>query len=183
MKHPIVLDIETQKTFDQVGRKNLHLLKVSIVGIYRYDTDVYEVYEESRIQELETLLQSASSIIGYNIRRFDMPVLQPYFFISAKDLPMIDLMEDLEKTLGFRIGLNSVAQSTLGKGKSGSGLDAVRYFAEGRMEELKKYCLDDVRITRELYEYGRNHGNIIINSREGTNRREVPVNWSAKINA
>jgi DEAD/DEAH box helicase domain-containing protein len=177
MKQPLVLDIETQKTFNDVGRKNLHLLKVSVVGIYRYDLGKYEVYEESQLSELETLCQNSDPIIGYNIRRFDFPVLQPYFFMNVKDLPVLDLMEDVEKVLGFRIGLNNLAQNTLGEGKSGSGLDAVRFFAEGKMAELKKYCLDDVRLTKDLYEYGKEHGKIIANINHDTLRKEVPVPW------
>ena len=179
MKKPIVLDLETQKTFDAVGRKNIHLLKVSVVGIYRYDRDVYEVYDETQMHDLENLLKDASQIIGFNIRRFDFPVLQPYFFISVNELPVLDLMETLEGALGFRVGLNSVSQSTLGRGKSGSGLDAVRFFEQGKMEELKKYCLDDVRLTRELYEYGRDHGKIVISSRHESTKREIPVHWGA----
>lgn len=109
-----------------------------------------------------------------------MPVLQPYFFVSVQELPpLLDLMEDLEQKLGFRVGLDSVARSTLGVGKTGDGLDAVRFFAQGRMEELKQYCLNDVKITRELYEYGRDNGRVYVMTRGNTEKKEVPVEWGA----
>ena len=45
-----------------------------------------------------------------------------------------------------------------GQGKTGYGLDAIRYFREGEIEKLKSCYLAEVRLTRGLYEYGRRHG-------------------------
>jgi DEAD/DEAH box helicase domain-containing protein len=37
---------------------------------------------------------------------------------------------------------------------------AIDYYKEGKWEELKKYCLDDTLITRELFDYGVKVGEI-----------------------
>jgi DEAD/DEAH box helicase domain-containing protein len=162
MLKKIVLDLETQKSFDEVGgRGKNHLLKISVCGVYHYDTDKYYCYEENELSKLSPLLQEADQIIGYNIRDFDFQVLQPYLNFDIASVPYLDLLVEIEKVIGHRIKLEAVAQGTLGAGKSGSGLDALVYYKTGRMDLLKKYCLDDVKVTRGVYEYGLKHGKVI----------------------
>lgn len=174
----LVLDLETQKTFDEVGRQNLHKLKVSVVGIYDYLTDEYQTYEESQISDLETRLKSAELLIGFNIRRFDMPVLAPYLFLSIETLPLLDLMDEIEKVRGHRVSLHSVAQATLGITKTGEGWNAVNLYAQGRMEELKRYCLNDVRLTKEIYDYGCRENRVFFISNRDWKKYEIPIIWN-----
>jgi DEAD/DEAH box helicase domain-containing protein len=175
----VVLDLETQKSFDEVGGRNPAELKISVAGVYFYENDGYLCYEEAQIPELEQRLSQASRVIGFNIRRFDFPVLQPYLkHIDLAQVPLLDLMEDLEKILGHRVSLQSVASATLGVGKSGSGLDAIHYYRSGEMEKLKKYCLDDVRLTKEVYEFGKKNGVVYYLSKDGKNRLSARVSWN-----
>jgi len=154
MLKKIVLDVETQKSFDEVGgRGKNHLLKVSVCVIYDYSTDKYTAYEERELPKLSPILQTADQIIGYNIKDFDFEVLQPYLNFKLSEVPYLDLLEEVEKVLGHRIKLESVAQGTLGSGKSGNGMEAILYFRNGRMDLLKKYCTDDVKITKQIYDY------------------------------
>jgi len=173
----IVLDLETQNTFDEVGGRFMDRLKVSVTGIYDYSRDKYLTFEENEMVELEEVLKSAGLIIGFNIKRFDFPVLQPYLSISVGELPALDIMEEIIRVTGHRVSLENVAQGTLKKGKTGDGLDAVRFFREGRIEEVKKYCLQDVRLTREIYEYGRSRGEVCFVSKYGGGVRSVPVRF------
>lgn len=174
----IVFDLETQRIFEEVAGRNPAELGVSVLGAYFYEGDSYEIFEEGRLGEFEAKLAHCSRVIGFNIRRFDFPVLKPYLkHVNPANLPILDLMEELEKTLGHRVSLQSVANATLGQSKSGSGLDAIRYFRAGEMEKLKSYCLDDVRLTREVYEYGKEHGEVSFLSKDGKNKILVKVNW------
>jgi hypothetical protein len=176
----IVLDLETKKTFDQVGGRNqLDKLGISVVGIYRYETDSYECYEEKDFGKLQNLLIDSSLIIGFNHIYFDMPVLQPYLSIDIKQLPYFDIMLKVQEIIGFRIGLDSIASATLGIGKSGSGLDAVRYYNEGRWDELREYCLMDVKVTKEVYDYGLKSKKVFYKPKFGHDKKEVTVDWSA----
>ncbi len=162
MLKKIVLDLETQNLFQDVGgRGKNHLLKVSLCGIYDYTTDRYTMYEEAELPKLAPILQTADQIIGFNIKDFDFEVLQPYMNFNLSDIPYYDLLEEINKVLGHRIKLESVAQATLGSGKSGDGKEAVLYYRNGRMDLLKKYCQDDVRITRLIYEYALKNQKII----------------------
>jgi hypothetical protein len=86
-------------------------------------------------------------------------------------------MEEVVKNLGHRLSLDSLAQATLGRGKSGSGLDALRWFKEGRFDLITTYCLDDVRLTKELYDYGQRHGRLFATSRFGPEKLQIPVCW------
>lgn len=154
MLKKIVLDLETQKAFDEVGgRGKNHLLKVSVVGIYDYSQDRYQVFREHEIPKLSSLLQTADQIIGFNIKDFDFEVLRPYLNFDIHQVPYLDILEEIEKVLGHRIKLEDVAQATLGAGKSGSGKEALVLFKQGRWDDLEKYCLDDVKITKQVYDY------------------------------
>ena len=174
----LVLDLETQKTFDAVGRQNLHRLKVSVVGTYDYLSDAYQIYHESEVSKLEERLKTAELIIGFNIRRFDFPVLAPYLFLSVDTLPILDLMEEIEKVRGHRVALHSVAQATLGITKTGEGLNAVSLYEQGRIEELERYCLNDVRLTKEIYDFGCRENRVYFISNRDWKKYEIPISWN-----
>lgn len=173
----IVLDLETQREFNEVEGRKPELLGVSVVGIYRYGADRYDTYLESELRTLVPILQEAELLIGFNIKRFDLPVLSPYLPFSITTLPVLDILDDIVKQLGHRVSLESLAQATLGKGKSGSGLQALAWFKEGRFDLIKQYCLDDVRLTKEVYDYGRQHGTLFATNRYGSEQLEIPVFW------
>ncbi len=154
MLKKIVLDLETQKSFDDVGgRGKNHLLKISVCGIYDYSTQKYSIYEEHELPKLAGILQTADLIIGYNIKDFDFEVLQPYLNFNIFDVPYCDLLQEVASVIGHRVSLESVAQGSIGAGKSGNGLQALLYWKNGRMDLLKKYCLDDVKVTKQIYDY------------------------------
>ena len=152
----IVFDVETKKAFSDVGgRTNPERLGVSVVGAYFYKDDSFHSFAENELKYFFEEMASAERIIGFNINNFDLPVLQPYASFDLKSLPALDLLEDLAKTLGYRVSLNSLSQATLGAGKSGDGLNAIKLYREGKTDELKSYCLQDVKLTRDLYEFAK----------------------------
>jgi len=179
MRDELVLDVETKKSFQEVGGKgNMHLLGVSVVGVYSYQADKFFAFEEHQFPELENMLASAGRVIGFNSKHFDFPVLQPHLRVDLRQVGHLDLMEDVERGAGFRISLDNLAQASLGVGKSGNGLQAITWWREGNIEAIKKYCLDDVRITRDLYEYGKKHGSVAFNSRDTRAKVTVLVSWA-----
>ena len=172
MTAPIVLDIETQNAFQDVAG-DIKKLKISLVGIYDYARDVYETYLETELDRLFPLLEHAEFTIGFNINNFDFPVLSSYYLGKISQFPTLDIIEEVEKILGFRIALDDLASATIGAKKSGHGFMAINYFKRGEFEKLKAYCLDDVKITKELYEYGKKEKKLYFNSRSG--KREIKV--------
>lgn len=178
MLSEIVFDIETQNTFSDVGGHNPSLLKVSVVGVYFYTTDEFKVYFENELKDLWPFFERADRVIGYNIKGFDLPVLNNYYPGDLMKFPHLDLMDEIVKTTGFRIKLDNVASATLGGGKSGNGLAAVEYWRKGELEKLKSYCLDDVRITRDIYEFGKKSGFLKYNDYLGK-ASEIKVDFGA----
>ncbi len=177
-KNFLVVDLETQKSFKEVGRSRLEKLKISVAGVYDYLTDQYTAYEEKELMKLEKRIREADLVIGFNIRRFDMPVLAPYLFMKIEDIPVLDLLDEIEKARGHRASLDSIAGPTLKQHKTGSGADALILFKENKMDELKKYCLEDVRLTKEIFEYGCKNGKILFTSSWDYKTYEIQVPWS-----
>ena len=89
-------------------------------------------------------------------------------------LPTVDVLVEIEKSLGFRVKLDDVAQATLGVGKSGHGLMAVEYWKKGEIDKLRDYCLQDVKVTKDVYEHAMEKGFIAVNNRQGQ-RMEVKL--------
>ncbi len=173
----VVFDLETQRSFDEVGgRSQMHRLGVSIGVAYRYDQDSFLTVTEDRIQELIDLVRSADLVVGYNIIGFDYEVLRGYADIDYKALPTLDLMADLELRLGFRPKLDSVASATLGTGKSADGLQALAWWREGEVEKIAEYCREDVKVTRDLYNFGKRNRFVKV-SRFSGEPRKVEVDW------
>lgn len=182
MSREVVIDIETQNTFQEVGKYDHTLLKISLVGAYFYETNSYESFLEHELPSLWPRLERADRLIGYNIKGFDSPVMNNYYAGDLLLFPTLDIMEEIQKYIGFRVKLDDVAKSTLGTGKSGNGLMAVQYFKQGEIEKLRQYCLQDVKVTKEVYEYGRARGELKFSDRLGKTV-SVPVNFAKNIAA
>ncbi len=176
MYDKVVLDIETKNSFADVGgRDRLHKLDVSFVGLYSYNEDKYLSFRETQLVELEAFLKNVGLVIGFSINRFDIPVLAKYFKFDLWKIDRLDLLDEIETSAGQRIGLDLLAQANLGVGKTSHGLEAIKFYKEGRWEELEKYCLNDVKITKDLYELAKNKGHLIVPERNTGNRLQVKL--------
>lgn len=172
----IFLDIETQNTWSDETGFTTDGLKISYVGVIEMETNKELDFWESDMDKLGELLKTADKVVGYNSISFDMPVIANYLGAWVKDLPQLDLMVAAQQKIGYRPKLNNLSNATLGKGKLGSGMDAVKYFAAGELDKLKKYCMEDVRLTLEVYQYGVEHGRIKYYDRNGF-VRETEIDW------
>ena len=153
MENAIVFDIETKNTFDDVGgRNNVAKLDVSVVGTYAYHDDTYKVFDESELNELGELLRTARPLIGFASKRFDVPVLNKYLNFNLDALPQFDILEKIEHQLKRRISLGILAEANVGVGKTGHGLEAIDMYHRGEMDKLKEYCLQDVKITKLIFD-------------------------------
>lgn len=180
----VILDVETKKTFEEVGGYFPEKLEISFVGtcIRSSSLEKGEMrgFFENDFPALFDLLERADVLIGFNIDGFDMPALNAYYQADISSLSTLDLLERIKKQAGHRISLDAVAQETLGTGKNGSGLDAIKYYKEGNLEALEKYCLQDVAVTRDLYDYGYQKGHVKF--RNKWNRLiQCPVDFSVTI--
>ncbi len=153
MTKKIVFDIETKNTFYDIESNNPADLDISLVGIYDFSDNTYYSYLEDELGDLWNKIENADILIGYNSDHFDIPLLNSYYPGDLSSIKSIDLMKEIKKTIGRRIKLDDVAEKTLGEKKSAHGLQAITWWKNGEIEKIKKYCIDDVRITKDLYEY------------------------------
>ena len=173
----IVLDLETKRSFDEVGGPdNKAQLGVSLVGTYDYERDSFATFREEDFGSLEGLLKGADKIIGFNLIGFDWPVLAAELGEWVVDLPTLDLMLEVQKGAKRRVSLDALAKATLGMSKLGSGLDALEYYHAGDWAKLERYCLEDVKLTRDLYEYARKNGHLLFN--KGPRRALIPMSFA-----
>lgn len=164
MKH-LILDVETKKSFDEVGGYYPDKLGVSFVGAIAREslpTAVGEKVKETEIRVFEEdlpklfrVMEKADLVVGFNLDGFDMVALKPYYPGDIRVFKTLDLMTRFKEKMGHRISLDAIAAETLGQTKTGDGLDAIKYYAEGELEKLADYCMKDVELTRDIYDIGR----------------------------
>ena len=85
-------------------------------------------------------------------------------------------VSEISSQLGYRLSLDRLAEHTLGIKKTGNGLLALKWFSQGRMDLLEKYCRKDVEITRDLFLYGIRKKHLLFQNKAGMTVR-LPVNF------
>lgn len=139
------------------GHINVDEQELTIVAVYDSETDAFTSYLREELPQLWPLLERTDALIGFNSDSFDIPLLNRYYPGDLTHIRSIDLLTEVQRALGRRIRLQSLAEATLGKGKSGDGLKAVEWWQQGLIDKVRAYCIEDVRITKELFEYARDH--------------------------
>lgn len=180
----VFFDIETKRTFSQVEGNFPEKLGISFVGVCVRDGHHGQGemlgFFENELDQMFTIFEQADVLIGYNSDHFDIPALTTYYSGDIFKFPSLDLLARFKTATGHRVKLDVLAQETLGKGKSGDGLDAIKYYETGQLEKLKEYCLMDVEITRDLYDYGMKNGSVKYKNK--WNRLiETPIDFSFKM--
>ncbi len=171
----LFFDVETQRTFDEVGgRQNIRKLGLAAAVTYSTTAGAFCHYTEADVAGLLAEIEAADLVVGFNVLSFDYEVLRAYGPLSPPQT--VDMLDHIYRRLGFRISLDSLAKATLGAAKSADGLQAVRWYREGRIQEILDYCQHDVEITRQLYEYGRQNKHLKYQDRS-YRVQMVPVSW------
>jgi DEAD/DEAH box helicase domain-containing protein len=174
-----VFDLETQRSAQEVGGwDRVDRMLISCVVLYDSKEGVFFEFLESQIPRFVEHLKKLDMVIGFNIRRFDYTVLSAYTDYDFSMLPTVDLLEDVHRRLGYRLSLDHLARITLETEKSADGLQALKWWKEGRIREIIDYCKQDVAITRDLFLYGRKHGYLLFTNKAG-NAVRVPVDWKS----
>ena len=155
----VVFDIET-KDAGQNGKLDPTKLEISVLCIHDSETNSYHTYLEEELPNLWPILEKTDVLIGYNSDHFDIPLLNRYYPGDLSHIKSVDLLSEIKRAGGKRVRLDAVAEGTLGKRKTAHGLQAVKWWKQGEIEKIKEYCLNDVRITKELYTYALKHGSL-----------------------
>jgi hypothetical protein len=169
--------LETQKSADEVGGwNNISKMGMSIGVTFNGGTGEYKIYHEKMVGDLIRELQRADLVVGFNNLRFDYEVLHGYTPFDLTQLPTLDLMVDLQNKLNHRLSLDSIATATFGVEKTAEGMQAIRWFKDGKLMEIAEYCCYDVKLTKLVHEHGSRHKQIHYTNRFGK-KMGVAVSW------
>lgn len=172
----VYYDIETQKSADEVGGwDNIRLMRVSVAVSYS-ETDGFRRWMEGDVPEMIRYLGTFERVISFNGDRFDAVVLSAYGEVSSLQARSMDLLVDLKARLGHRLTLDSLAKATLKVGKTADGLQALRWWKEGKIEDIARYCEADVKVLVDLVSFARANGYVVYEDKF-TGERRVPVSW------
>lgn len=149
----ITFDLETKNFFQDVGSNDPADLDISVLCIHDSATDEYSSYFEKDFNKLWPIIEQADMLITWNGEHFDIPILNKYYPGDLSKIKSLDLMKEVQKILGRRLKLDSVGEATLGKNKTGHGSDAVHWWQNGEIDKLIAYCIEDVKLTKDLYDY------------------------------
>lgn len=172
----IVFDIETRNVFADVGKHDPALLDIALVAIYDSATDTYGTFLEEELKHLWPIIEQSDMLIGFNSDHFDIPLLNKYYPGDLSKIKSLDILKEIKGAYGRRMRLDSLAEGTLGKKKSGHGLDAITWWKKGEIDKIRTYCLDDVKLTKELYDYALSNGKLIF--KDGKDLLEIKLDTS-----
>lgn len=169
----IVFDIETKNVFSDVGKNDPTLLDIAVVAIHDSLSDTFSSYLEEDLVKLWPILERSDMLIGFNSDHFDIPLLNKYYPGDLTKIKSLDILKEIREAYGRRMRLDQLAEGTLGKGKLGAGLEATDWWKAGKIEKVRDYCVNDVRLTKELYEYALRHNKLIF--KEGGTSNEITL--------
>jgi hypothetical protein len=173
--HLVFFDLETKRGSAQVGWSRISSMGLSLAVTYS-ERDGYQTFLHHQVKQLINYLKSADAVVGFNHVEFDYKVLSAYTDENLSALNNIDMFLIIYKRTGCKISLSKLARGSLGRGKSGDGLDAIRWYTEGRFDLIEKYCEEDVSITRDLYYLGCEQG--YVSYLEEERIVDVAVDWT-----
>ena len=173
----ITFDIESISNSAVRGHVDVQEQELIVVAIHDSDTNEYSSFSRDELQNLWPIIERADMLIGFNSDSFDIPLLNRYYPGDLSHIRSLDLLSEVQKVLGRRIRLQSLSEATLGRGKSGDGLKAGQWWRDGEKDKVREYCIEDVRITRELYDYALSNG--VLKYKDLRDIRDIKIDTSS----
>ena len=153
----IVFDIETEPfcqgfRYATSTRMRLRLApRLRVACLYDIDRDKYRFFGPRQGRSLIRCLRSASELISFNGKAFDILVLRRHLGLLGR-VPSrgrhTDVHEIMTHAAGFRVSLDTAVRINLGERKHTSG----RKMEVLSMDDLRIACQSDVRHTYLLYQ-------------------------------
>lgn len=173
----ITFDIESISDSMVRGHVDVNEQQLIVVAIHDSETGEYTSYFKEELPKLWPILERADMLIGFNSDTFDVPLLNRYYPGDLTHVRSLDLLSEVQKVLGRRIRLQALAEATLGKGKKGDGLLAGVWWREGKKAKVAEYCIEDVRLTRELYDYALKNG--VLKYKDLREKRDIKLDTAS----
>ena len=169
-----VFDLEIKKPIEECSRgwDSHDEMGVSVLCLYDYLTGRYRVFDDRNMREGLEILALHEIVVGFNTVNFDWRVLGATYPEMVRVSRDFDILREIWKSRGLDpdhfdyrthggFKLDDVAFDTIGLRKTGNGAHAPLLYKEGRWAELVDYCLQDVKVEKELFEFIALNGYII----------------------
>lgn len=156
----VVFDIETANWMNETSSGDPADLTIAVVGVWDSETDTYNCFLEHELPQLWHVLERTDILVGYNSDHFDIPLLNKYYPGDLTHIKSLDLMQEVQKALGRRLKLDSLAEGTLGEKKIGNGIQSLQWWRAGEVEKVRAYCIKDVEITKRIFDHALQHGKV-----------------------
>src|SRR3989344_128853 len=177
----VTFDIETANWMDETGSGDPADLSVAVVGIHDSKTNTLTSFLEHELPRLWEILERTDLLVGYNSDHFDIPLLNKYYPGDLTRIRSLDLMQEVYRSLGRRLKLDSLAEATLGERKSADGHQSLKWWRAGEVEKVKEYCKKDVELTKRLFDHALTHS--ALKYRDLGTLREIKLNTSTWLTA
>lgn len=172
----IVFDIETANWMSDIGSNDPADLTIAIVAIHDSETDQYSSFLEHELPELWKILERTDMLVGYNSDHFDIPLLNKYYPGDLSHIKSLDLLQEIHKSLGRRLKLDTIAEGTLGQKKIGDGLQSLKWWQAGEIEKVREYCIKDVELTKRIFDHALEKGKL--KYRDLGNLKDIKIDTS-----
>lgn len=175
----VIFDIETRNIFADVGSDKAEDLDISVLSLYDSETDKYYSFLQEDFEKMWPFFEKADLIVTYNGNHFDIPLLQKYTNkIDLWKINHIDIFVKIKDVSGKMLGLDGVAGTTLNLSKSANGLQAVAWWNSGEIDKIIQYCEQDVKVTKDLYDFALANNKIFYTDRKSGEKVEVKLETS-----
>ena len=174
----IIFDIETKNIFADVNSDKAEDLDISVISLYDSKTEKYYSFVEEDFEKMWPFFKNAEMLITFNGNYFDIPLLQKYTDIDLSKIHHLDIFKEVQVSVGKKIGLDNIASNTLGTSKSANGLQAVAWWNSGEIDKIIQYCEQDVRVTKDIYDYALKNNKLFYEDRNTKKKTEINLNTS-----
>lgn len=141
---------------------------VAAVAVHHLESGSSETLDPADADGLLERLAAATHVVGLE--------LDASAVVRSSGFPYLDLLAEVERSLGRRLSFSHLAQHTLNRRLAARAFEVRQWLAEGDLSRLEKACLEDLDTLRALYLHGRVHGHVIHRDGEGRNLK-LPVEW------
>jgi len=173
----VTFDIETANWLSDTGTNDPADLTIAIVCIHDSETDEYSSYLVPELSKLWPILEHTDVLVGYNSDHFDIPLLNKYYPGDLTRIKSVDIMKEVQGTLGRRLKLDMIAEGTLGQKKTaGKNGQSIIWWREGKVDEVRNYCIKDVELTKKIFDHALAKG--ALKYKELSKTHEVKIDTS-----
>lgn len=161
---------------------------ISVIGAYDYAESRYRVFCADNFVEFLELCAARAPLVSFNGIGFDDKVINAYAATSIhssvampREPLRYDLLAEIWLAAGLDptfsgnshtgYGLDATCEVNFGLGKTGNGAHAPIAWQQGRVGEVIDYCLNDIRLTKRLFDWAVVQGEEIVLAKTGASVR------------